>query len=95
MYTEAATARLPRLAPPTPQHCPEGNVGPLSFVMSGAIASLLGTLVGGLAAIGGAWLQARSTARLQRHERHLLTGSAQSAATTAPRSPRIDINYAA
>jgi len=39
-----------------------------SFVMSGAIASLLGALVGGLAAIGGAWLQARSTARLQREE---------------------------
>ena len=37
-------------------------------VMSGAIASLLGALVGGLAAIGGAWLQARSTARLQREE---------------------------
>jgi hypothetical protein len=36
--------------------------------MSGAIASLLGALVGGLAAIGGAWLQARSTARLQREE---------------------------
>src|SRR5215475_10056700 len=34
--------------------------------MSGAIASLLGALVGGLAAIGGAWLQARNTARLQR-----------------------------
>ena len=38
------------------------------FVMSGAIASLLGALVGGLAAIGGAWLQARSTASLQREE---------------------------
>jgi hypothetical protein len=37
-------------------------------VMSGAIASLLGALVGGLAAIGGAWLQARSTAKLQREE---------------------------
>ena len=37
-------------------------------VMSGAIASLLGALVGGLAAIGGAWLQARSTAKLQRQE---------------------------
>src|SRR6478672_12997203 len=36
--------------------------------MSGAIASLLGALVGGLAAIGGAWLQARSTASLQREE---------------------------
>lgn len=36
--------------------------------MSGAIASLLGALVGGLAAIGGAWLQARSTAKLQREE---------------------------
>ena len=36
--------------------------------MSGAIASLLGALVGGLAAVGGAWLQARSTARLQREE---------------------------
>src|SRR6185437_1594549 len=37
-------------------------------VMSGAIAGLLGALVGGLAAIGGAWLQARSTAKLQREE---------------------------
>ena len=37
-------------------------------VMSGAIASLLGALVGGLAAIGGAWLQARSTAKLQWEE---------------------------
>jgi hypothetical protein len=37
--------------------------------MSGAIASLLGALVGGLAAIGGAWLQARNTARLQREQR--------------------------
>lgn len=36
--------------------------------MSGAIASLLGALVGGLAAIGGAWLQAGSTAKLQREE---------------------------
>jgi hypothetical protein len=36
--------------------------------MSSAIASLLGALVGGLAAIGGAWLQARSTAKLQREE---------------------------
>jgi hypothetical protein len=36
--------------------------------MSGAISSLLGALVGGLAAIGGAWLQARNTARLQREE---------------------------
>jgi hypothetical protein len=36
--------------------------------MSGAVASLLGALVGGLAAIGGAWLQARSTSRLQRDE---------------------------
>jgi hypothetical protein len=36
--------------------------------MSGAVASLLGALVGGLAAIGGAWLQARNTARLQREE---------------------------
>jgi len=36
--------------------------------MSGAVASLLGALVGGLAAIGGAWLQARNTASLQREE---------------------------
>ena len=36
--------------------------------MSAAISSLLGALVGGLAAIGGAWLQARNTARLQREE---------------------------
>jgi hypothetical protein len=36
--------------------------------MSGAISSLLGALVGGLAAIGGAWLQARNTAKLQREE---------------------------
>jgi hypothetical protein len=36
--------------------------------MSDAIASLLGALVGGLAAIGGAWLQARNTAGLQREE---------------------------
>jgi hypothetical protein len=36
--------------------------------MSGAIAGLLGALVGGLAALGGAWLQARSTAKLQREE---------------------------
>jgi len=36
--------------------------------MSGAISSLLGALVGGLAAIGGAWIQARNTARLQREE---------------------------
>lgn len=36
--------------------------------MSSAISGLLGALVGGLAAIGGAWLQARSTARLQREE---------------------------
>jgi hypothetical protein len=36
--------------------------------MSGVIPSLLGALVGGLAALGGAWLQARSTARLQREE---------------------------
>ena len=32
------------------------------------ISSLLGALVGGLAAIGGAWLQARNSARLQREE---------------------------
>jgi hypothetical protein len=36
--------------------------------MSGVISSLLGALVGGLAAIGGAWLQARNAARLQRDE---------------------------
>jgi hypothetical protein len=36
--------------------------------MSAAISSLLGALIGGLAAIGGAWLQARNTARLQREE---------------------------
>ena len=33
--------------------------------MSSAISSLLGAIVGGLAAIGGAWLQARNAARLQ------------------------------
>lgn len=37
-------------------------------VMSGAISSLLGAIVGGLAAIGGAWLQARNAARLQREQ---------------------------
>ena len=42
--------------------------GPVFFRHVGSIASLLGALVGGLAAIGGAWLQARSTARLQREE---------------------------
>jgi hypothetical protein len=68
MYSEAATARPLRLAPSTPQHCPEGNVGRYPSVMSGAIASLLGAHVGGLATIGGAWLQARGTARLQREE---------------------------
>jgi hypothetical protein len=34
--------------------------------MSSAISSLLGAIVGGFAAIGGVWLQARNTARLQR-----------------------------
>lgn len=34
--------------------------------MSSAITSLLGALVGGLAAIGGSWLQARNAGRLQR-----------------------------
>jgi hypothetical protein len=34
--------------------------------MWSAISGLLGAIIGGLAAIGGAWLQARSTARLQR-----------------------------
>jgi hypothetical protein len=37
-------------------------------VMSDAISGLLGALVGGLAAIGGAWLQARNAARLQREQ---------------------------
>lgn len=36
--------------------------------MLGVIGSLLGALIGGLAAIGGAWLQARNTAKLQREE---------------------------
>jgi hypothetical protein len=36
--------------------------------MSDAISGLLGAIVGGLAAIGGAWLQARSAAKLQRQE---------------------------
>ena len=36
--------------------------------MSSAISGLLGAIVGGLAAIAGAWLQARNTARLQREE---------------------------
>jgi hypothetical protein len=36
--------------------------------MSGAISGLLGAIVGGLAAIGGCWLQARNAARLQRQE---------------------------
>ena len=36
--------------------------------MSAAISSLLGALLGGLAAIGGAWLQGRNAARLQREE---------------------------
>jgi hypothetical protein len=36
--------------------------------MSAAISSLLGALVGGLAAIGGAWVQARNTATLEREE---------------------------
>jgi hypothetical protein len=36
--------------------------------MSAVIGSLLGALIGGLAAIGGAWLQARGTAKLQREE---------------------------
>jgi hypothetical protein len=36
--------------------------------MSSAISGLIGAMVGGLAAIGGAWLQARSAARLQRDE---------------------------
>jgi hypothetical protein len=34
--------------------------------MWNAISGLLGALIGGLAALGGAWLQARNTARLQR-----------------------------
>lgn len=34
--------------------------------MWNAISGLLGAIIGGLAAIGGAWLQARYTARLQR-----------------------------
>ena len=36
--------------------------------MSDAISGLLGAIVGGLAAIGGAWLQARNAAKLQRQE---------------------------
>lgn len=36
--------------------------------MWSAISGLLGAIVGGLAAIGGSWLQARNTARLQREE---------------------------
>jgi len=36
--------------------------------MLDAISGLLGAIVGGLAAIGGAWLQARNAARLQRAE---------------------------
>jgi hypothetical protein len=36
--------------------------------MSGAVSSLLGAIVGGLAALGGAMLQARSAARLRREE---------------------------
>jgi hypothetical protein len=44
------------------------SVGRYPACMLGAISSLLGAIVGGLAAIGGAWLQARNTARLQREE---------------------------
>jgi len=36
--------------------------------MSSAISGLLGAIVGGLAAIGGAWLQARNAAKLQREQ---------------------------
>lgn len=36
--------------------------------MSAAISSLLGALIGGLAAIGGSWLQGRNAARLRRAE---------------------------
>jgi hypothetical protein len=36
--------------------------------MSAAISSLIGALVGGLAAIGGSWLQGRNAARLQRED---------------------------
>jgi len=36
--------------------------------MSSAISGLLGAIVGGLAAIGGAWLQARNAARMQQEE---------------------------
>ena len=36
--------------------------------MSGAISSLLGAIVGGLAAIGGAWLQGRNAMKLRRQE---------------------------
>lgn len=43
-----------------------GSVGRYPSGMSSAISSLLGVIVGGLAAIGGAWLQARNAARLQR-----------------------------
>ena len=45
-----------------------GMTKPLSFQHVAAISSLLGALVGGLAAIGGAWLQARNAARLQREK---------------------------
>lgn len=36
--------------------------------MSSAISGLLGAIVGGLAALGGAWLQARNVASLQREQ---------------------------
>jgi hypothetical protein len=54
--------------PPNLQQRQGDNADRYPAVMSGAIAGLLGALVGGLAAIGGAWLQARSTTRLQREE---------------------------
>jgi hypothetical protein len=67
MDTEAAITRLLRVTPSVSQQR-KGASARYSSVMSSAIASLLGALVGGLAAIGGAWLQARSTAKLQREE---------------------------
>lgn len=44
------------------------TVGRYSSGMSSAIIGLLGAIVGGLAAIGGAWLQARKAAEMQRDE---------------------------
>lgn len=48
--------------------CRPRTHGVLFLRMSDAVVGLLGALVGGVAAFGGAWLQARSAAKLQAHQ---------------------------